>query len=95
MGEPAVPPESERRRVLALAQSIVDSVRNDEEMPTKYMRGSGLDGNIFRLAQDLVDTRRALDNACAWLEANTDKAQRRFVADKMRRLDFEPEEQPK
>lgn len=91
MGEPGIPPESERRRVLDLARSIVDAVRNDEEPPTKYMRGTAIDGTIFRFAQDLVDTRRALDEACAVLEANTDKSMRRFVADKLRRLDFEVE----
>lgn len=85
MGEPAVPSQGERNRVLALAKSIVDAVRNDEELPTKYMRGTAIDGTFFRLAQDLVDTNAALQKACDTLELEGLEE----TAHRLRQLDLE------
>lgn len=107
MGEPAIPTPAERAATLDLARSIVDAVRNDEESPTKYMRGSAIDGTIFRFAQDLLDTRRALDEAIAtafeiddWAVWSSDAAiefreELTSKLERLQRLDFEAEEQPK
>jgi hypothetical protein len=87
MGEPATPTAAERARVLSLAKWIVDSVRNDEEMPTTGFGPTAIDGTLFRFAQDLLDTRAALERACDAL-SDVDHVGR-GIADRLRKLDLE------
>lgn len=61
MGEPAIPPPAERRETRALALAIVESVRNDEEMPLGlHTTPSGMvhrppvEELVFRLAQEVA-----------------------------------------
>ena len=90
MGEPAVPTEAERAATLELARRIVEAVRNDEESPIDIKAATHspelIDGLFFRLAQDLVDTRRALDIACDTLRDLIGDVQQ---IDKLHRLDFD------
>jgi hypothetical protein len=74
MGEPAIPPPSDRRETHDLATRIVESVRNDEPMPHE-LRGQNSPGGrlvylydvenlLFRLSHELELTRRERDEAC-------------------------------
>lgn len=83
MGLPGVPPKNEREATAALAAEIVESVTKDEEGPlalpdiareksSKQIAmlkawWADTDQKVFRIAQDLVDTRLALDVAVARL----------------------------
>lgn len=75
MGEPAIPPPAEREATRALALAIVESVRNDEEMPLpldvvpvhgagEYYRRVDVQELVFRLAQELVLSSRVLWAEC-------------------------------
>lgn len=46
---------------------------------------------IFRLSQDLVDTRLALEIACSALQGNYTETERGDLADRLLQLDLEPE----
>jgi hypothetical protein len=61
MGEPATPTEAERLATRALAASIVEAVRNDEEWPTHHHLRTSIDGLrayfeevVFALAQEVT-----------------------------------------
>lgn len=63
MGEPAVPTPAERADTLDLAQRIVDSVRDDESLPSEFwlIASTSMELPLFRLAQDLVDANAELE----------------------------------
>ena len=91
-----MPTEAERVATLHLANRLIEHVRDDEHElrhPLYYqMRArdiESLDGVMFRLAQDLVGTRRALDEALELLSRHVHSTQAPERIDKLRRLDFD------
>lgn len=71
MGDPAVPTPAERADTLAKAKAVVQAVIDDEQWPEPLDMLDGRDdaiSAIFRVCQDLVDTRAALEQACDALE---------------------------
>ena len=93
MGEPAIPSVPDRAATLTLARAIVDAETNDELWPTLPGQArsfcADLYGDeweaVYRLAQDLVDTRRALEAACEQIEGEGYPDE----ADKLRRLEMD------
>ena len=101
MGEPAVPTPADRVQTLVLATGIVESVRNDEEWPHEmnYLSSAHTEvdkDKVFRLAQDLVDTRAALEQACDLADEGfsrgwdrLDRKERTDRIARLRKLDLE------
>lgn len=97
MGEPATPTAAERASVLAYATALIESVRTDGEEPdlppqiaVAGMTAAEIEVTlIFRLSQDLVDTRRALERACSALQGNYTTTERDELAERLLKLDLE------
>jgi hypothetical protein len=83
MGDLAEPSPSDRAATLDLAQRIVQSVVDDYAMPLMlstttfsgmqrehYVKLTDVESLVFRLAQELVQTRRELEEACGLADAN-------------------------
>lgn len=73
MGEPASASPANHAATLALARGIVEAERLDDDWPQPFGMLAGdpcahVRPLIHRLAQDLADTRAALDKACDALD---------------------------
>lgn len=87
MGEPAVPTPADRAETLKLAREIVDSVREDADLPEPFTGDpDDITANaVFRLAQDLV----AASERLATVDSALDNWDWEGLARDARRGDFD------